>query len=130
MLKSSQMGTNSPLGRRQRVNGNSRLTCNTTIYPEFVTVKFQHLTICRSRLCPEDTPISLVQDQIGLILGGFWAIVQANICLTEFKFSPQLAPVAMHLSWKFQYLRKQGGSKFCIFLSNFDPMLPPEDGRN
>ena len=81
------MGTNSPLGRHQRVNGNSRLTCNTTIYPEFVTVKFQHLTICRSRLYPEDTPISLIQDQIGLILGGFWAIVQANIVWRSSSFS-------------------------------------------
>ena len=51
------------------------------------TVKFQHLTICRSRLCPEDTPISLVQDQIGLILGGFWAIVQANIVWRSSIFS-------------------------------------------
>ena len=51
------------------------------------TVKFQHLTICRSRLYPEDTPISLIQDQIGLILGGFWAIVQANIVWRSSIFS-------------------------------------------
>ena len=126
---------NCPMGPHQRAIRNSHIAYNKAIHLDFLDTKFHLPGTCRSRLYSEEASTFFGSGPNSAHFRGYFeAITLVNNMKLNWNFdhgsSHSCTNAIYSILKNSNFLQKQDAPKVWVFWSNFDPHLPPENGRN